>query len=126
MTTATETKTNHKYLINCQEGANHIERATISFILAVTASKTNEAAVFITSDAAQLCVKGGADGLVSEGLEPISDLIKQFVINGGKIWLCPVCAKVKGITEDDLIAGVEIAGAPKTIAFLASGAQVLA
>ncbi|WP_428356884.1 DsrE family protein [Methyloprofundus sp.] len=121
MTTTTE-----KYLINCQEGANHMERATISFILAVTASKTSEAAVFITSDASQLCLKGGADGLTSEGLEPIADLIQQFVQNGGKIWLCPVCAKVKGITQDDLITGVEIAGAPKTMAFLASGAKVLA
>jgi hypothetical protein len=45
----TTTKNQEKYLINCQEGANHIERATISFILAVTASKTSEAAVLITS-----------------------------------------------------------------------------
>ena len=120
------TENQAKYLINCQEGAQHIQRATISFILAVTASKTSDAALFITSDASQLCVKGGADGLVSEGLEPISDLINQFVENGGKIWLCPVCAKVKGINENDLIDGVEIAGAPKTMAFLASGAKVLA
>ena len=115
-----------KYLVNCQEGANHLERATISFILAVTASKTCETAVFITSDAAILCVKGGAGGMVSEGLEPIDSLIKQFVSNGGKLWLCPVCAKVKGISETDLIEGAEIAGAPRTMAFLAGGAKVLA
>ena len=41
-----------KYLINCQDGAKHAERATISFILAVTASKNAETAVFMTSDAA--------------------------------------------------------------------------
>ena len=115
-----------KYLINCQEGANNLERATISFILAVSASKEHEAAVFITSDAAQLCVKGGADGWVSEGLEPLSSLIGQFVENGGVIWLCPVCATVKGIQPSDLIEGAEIAGAPKTMAFLASGGVVLA
>lgn len=120
------TETKEKYLINCQEGANNVERATISFILAVTASKTSEAAVFMTSDAAILCVKGGSDGLISEGLEPIFNLINQFVANGGKIWLCPVCAKVKGISEQDLIEGAEIAGAPKTMAFLASGGKVLA
>ena len=123
MNTTTETKA--KYLINCQEGANHVERATTAFIIAVTASKTSEAIVFMTSDAADLCVKGGADGLVEEGLEPLSDLITQFVSNGGKILLCTVCARVKGITEGDLIAGVEIAGAPKTMAFLASGGQLL-
>ena len=119
-------ETTEKYLINCQDGAKDVERATISFILAVTASKTSEAAVFITSDAAELCVKGGANGLEYLGLEPLADLIGQFVGNGGKIWLCPICATIKGISEDDLIEGAEIAGAPKTMAFLASGAKVLA
>ena len=120
------TESTQKYLINCQEGAGNVERATISFILAVTASKTSEAAVFITSDAAQLCVKGGASDMVFPGLEPLEDLINQFVGNGGKIWLCPVCAKIKGITQGDLRVGVEIAGAPKTMEFLKSGGMLLA
>ena len=123
MTNSTEKSA--KYLINCQDGANHIERATTAFIIATTASKTAQAAIFMTSNAAELCVKGAANGLVEPGLEPLSDLMAQFVGNGGKIWLCPVCAKVRGITEDDLAEGVEIAGAPKTMAYLASGGQLL-
>jgi len=118
--------TNAKYLINCQEGANNIERATISFVLATTASKAAEAVVFITGDAAILTTKGGSDGLISEGMEPISDLINQFVGNGGKIWLCPICAKVKGIADSDLREGAEIAGAPRTMAFLEAGGKLLA
>jgi uncharacterized protein len=118
--------TRDKYLVNCQEGAGNVERATISFILATTASKTAETVVFITSDASKFCTKGGADGLQAEGMEPLADLINQFVGNGGKLWLCPVCAKVRGITEADLREGAEIAGAPKTMAFLASGAHLLA
>lgn len=123
MTNATQGK---KFLINCQEGEGHLERATISFILAVTASKENEAALFMTSDASELCVKGKADGLVAEGHEPIANLLAQFLENGGKIWICPVCVKTRGISESDLIEGVEIAGAPKTMEYLASGAMLLA
>ncbi|NQV45205.1 MAG: DsrE family protein [Rhodospirillales bacterium] len=123
MTTSVETP--QKYLINCENGANNIERATISFVLAASASKTSEAVVFITSDATNLCVKGGAEGLVYEGMEPISDLISQFTGNGGKLWVCPVCAKVKGITQDDLIDGAEIAGAPRTMDFLSTGGRLL-
>jgi predicted peroxiredoxin len=115
-----------KYLINACEGENNVERATISFILAVTASKTCETAVFVTSNASYLCVNGGADGLVAEGYEPLKDLMNTFVANGGKLWLCPACAKAKGIAENDLIEGVEIAGAPKTMAYLESGAKLLA
>lgn len=115
-----------KYLINCQDGAKHAERATISFILAVTASKSAETAMFMTSDAATLCVKGGADTLVAEGYEPLRDLLAAFLANGGKIWLCPACAKAKGITAGDLVEGAEIAGAPRTMAFLVAGAKLLA
>jgi len=115
-----------KYLINCQEGANNVERATISFILAVTSSKTNETAVFMTSDATMLCVKGNTEGMVADGYEPLSNLMATFVENGGKIWLCPACAKAKGLSDNDLMPGVEIAGAPRTMAFMASGAQLLA
>lgn len=115
-----------KYLINCSDGANDVERATVSMILAVTASKTAETALFLTSDAAAICVKGGADALRAPGYEPLPDLLGVFVANGGKLWLCPACAKAKGIVAEDLIEGAEIAGAPRTMAFLASGARLLA
>lgn len=123
---ATTTAATAKYLIHCEDGANNIERATIRFTIAASASKTSEAVVFMTSDAAALCVKGGADKLHQEGYEPLADLINQFVGNGGKIWLCRACAKARGISEKDLIVGAEIAGAPEAMAFLAGGAKVLA
>lgn len=116
-----------KFLINATNGANDVERATLSFVLALATSMNNaETAVFATADASDLCVKGGADSLVAEGYEPVSDLIEDFVENGGNIWLCPVCAKAKGITADDLRPGVEIAGVPRAMEFMANGAQVLA
>ena len=122
----THTQEREKFLINCDNGINNVERATISFVLAATASKTCETAVFATSDASMLCTKGGAAGLVAKGYEPLTDLMLAFINNGGQIWLCPACARAKGISEQDLIEGVEIAGAPRTMAYLASGARLLA
>jgi len=115
-----------KYLINCQDGQNNIERATISLILATSASKDHEAVLFLTADASYIAVKGGVNELVHEGMEPMSDLIAQFSANGGKIWLCPICAKLKGISDNDLLDNAQIAGAPKTMEFLANGGKVLA
>ncbi len=122
----TATQTNEKYLINAQDGTNNIERATISYILAMSSSKTCETVLFVSAEAAALCIKGGVEGLVSEGLESLADLQAAFLQNGGKIWLCRACAVAKGITAADLIEGVEIAGAPDSMAFLASGAKLLA
>jgi len=115
-----------KYLINCQHGSDDPEKAIISLILAVTAAKNNEAVLFATSAASQLCVKGGARRVRAEGYEAADNLLDTFIRSGGKIWLCPACAKAKNITEQDLVAGVEIAGAPRSMAFLASGGKVLA
>ncbi|MEJ2142220.1 MAG: DsrE family protein [Gammaproteobacteria bacterium] len=116
-----------KFLINCSYGEKDLERATVSFVLALSAASHNaETAVFATSDAADLCVKGGTDNLMASGYEPLSGLVDDFIDNGGMIWLCPVCAKAKGIRDEDLRPGVEIAGAPRTMEFMASGAQLLA
>lgn len=123
---STAQQANQKILINCQDGLNNIERATIAFILAVTSSKTSETAMFLNAEATQLCVKGCINDIVASGYEPLSDLVSVYLQNGGKIWLCPACVKAKKLTENDLMPGVEIAGAPRTMAYLASGAQLLA
>jgi uncharacterized protein involved in oxidation of intracellular sulfur len=118
-------KMSEKYLVNCSFGSDDPERATIAFILAFTSSKTNETAVFVTAEASYLLIKGEAEKVNAKGYEPIKNLIEGFVDNGGVIWLCPACVKAKGINENDLISGVEIAGAPKTMAYLASGAKTI-
>lgn len=115
-----------RYLVNCRDGADNPEQATIPLILAATASKTAETAIFATADAAQLCVRGGAEAIKAPGYEAAADLLRAFLDNGGKLWLCPACAKAKNINENDLVEGAEIAGAPRTMAFLADGAKTLA
>jgi predicted peroxiredoxin len=113
-----------KYLINASHGTEDLERATVAFILAFTSSKTHETAVFATSGATDLLIKSN-NTFQADGYESVTDLIHGFIENGGQIWLCPACAKAKGISQEDLIEGVEIAGAPKTMAYLASGAKTL-
>jgi predicted peroxiredoxin len=120
------TEDQQKILINWREGADDPEKATITLILAVTSSKACETAVFVAAEASELCRKGALDGIAVPGYEPLSDLLQAFLDNGGKLWLCPACVKAKGIIETDLVDGVEVAGAPRTMAYLASGAQVLA
>ena len=114
-----------KILVNCADGNNNTEKATVAFILAFTASKTHETAAFLTADGVHLALKGGAESVRAEGYEPLVDLLNGLVANGGKLWICPACAKAKGITEENLIEGAEIAGAPRTLAYLAEGAKTL-
>lgn len=113
------------YLINSSFGPKDLERATVPFILACSAANKATTKVFLTGDALNLVVKGRANGLTAEGYTPVKNYIDEFVGKGGKIWICRVCAGVMGVTEDDLVEGAALGGAPDTIAFLDDGAKVL-
>ncbi len=113
------------YLINSCFGPEDAERATVPFIIANAAAGKGDARAFLTCDALNLVVKNGADGVAAKGYTPVKTLIDEFVEKGGHIWVCKVCAAVMGITQDDLIEGAEIGGAPNTMAFLDEGAKVL-
>jgi predicted peroxiredoxin len=47
------------------------------------------------------------------------------VSNGGRILVCPPCAKVRGYTEKDLIPGATLAGAPAMLEVVKQGAATL-
>ena len=81
--------------------------------------------MFLTSGALNLVVKGGADGKAAEGYTPVKELIEEFTRKGGVIWVCKVCARVMGITQDDLVEGAEIGGAPNAMDFIENGGRVL-
>jgi sulfur relay (sulfurtransferase) complex TusBCD TusD component (DsrE family) len=50
----------------------------------------------------------------------------EFVGNQGKVWLCGACTKPRGITEDQLAAGVTIVGAARVVEEIAAGARTVA
>lgn len=106
------------YLVNSSFGPGDLERATVPFIIAITAANKGKSRMFLTGDALNLVTKGGAEGQVAPGYAPVKDLIAEFVEKGGHMWVCKVCAGVMGITQDDLIEGAEIGGAPHTMAYL--------
>lgn len=116
----------NKYLINAQHGADDIEKATVALIVAgAAAAMDSETAVFLTCDAVDMATRNGTDGLGADGYPAPAELIESFVDNGGKLWVCPVCAKARGIGADDLIDGAVITGAATMIGFVNDGAQVL-
>ena len=113
------------YLINNAWGTDDVEKATIAFIVGNAAAGKGEARVFLTNRAVDLAVKGKASGLQADGYAPVDELMGAYVEKSGVIWVCKACADAKGITQDDLIDGAELAGAGHTIGFLEAGGQVL-
>ena len=92
----------------------------------VAAAAEQEAIVLLTCDGVWLATKGYAAGVHRAGLEPLEEVMRAFVANGGRIWACGACTKPRGITEDDLVPGAAIVGAAKIIEEIASGAKTAA
>jgi len=78
--------------------------------------------VFLTSEGVRLAVKGVADSIHEEGLQPMADLLKNYLAAGGAFWVCSPCYKKRGYTESDLIEGATLVGAVKLVEFMTNDA----
>ena len=115
-----------RLLINCTHGREDPERATLAFVVGnVAASADQEAVVLLTVDGVWNATKGYADTISKEGFQPLKEIMKSFVANGGQIWACGACAKPRGISESDMANGAKIVSAAMVVEWLASGASSL-
>lgn len=116
-----------KLIFNCTHGKEDAERATLPFVAAnIAATVGQESIVLCTIEAVWLGTEGGSDGIAQPGLPVLGDLYREFVDNGGKVWLCGACTKPRGITEEQLVKGATIVGAAKVVEEVIAGAKTVA
>ena len=116
-----------KLIFNCTHGKEDPERATLPFVAAnIAAIAGQEAVVLCTIDAVWLGTEGGSDGIAQPGLPVLGDLYREFVDNGGQVWLCGACTEPRGITEEQLVKGATIVGAAKVVEEVIAGAKTVA
>lgn len=110
-------------LVSCSHGGEDPERATLSFIFGnVAAAADQPTAVLLTIEGVWLATKGYAEDIRKEGFQPLKEVMQSFTGAGGQVWVCGSCAKPRGITDADLIAGAQIVTAAHVAQYLASGA----
>jgi predicted peroxiredoxin len=115
-----------KILVNATHGKEDPERATLAFVVGnVSASADQETVVLLTIEGVRLATYGYSDDIHKEGFEPLKDVMRKFLDNGGQLWACGACTKPRGITEADLIPGAKIVTAANVVEYMASGASTL-
>ena len=103
------------------------ERSSVAWSVANTAAASDMAVtVFLVAAGADWARKGAADVARPNPLDPpVSEMIANVLESGGQILVCPPCAKVRGYTEETLIDGATLAGAPAMLAVVNRGAATV-
>ena len=103
------------------------ERSSVAWSIANSAIASGfEVLMFLVSSGVDWARKGAADQTHPNPLDPsMKDMIASFAAGGGKIHICPPCARVRGYTEEHFLPGAIIAGAPAMLEWVKAGAETL-
>lgn len=81
--------------------------------------------IFLTSSGVDLARRGAIDSTHVKPLEPLQDLVRDFLARGGTLWACTPCVKSRGYNEAHLIPGVVVTGASAMHELIKAGAATL-
>jgi len=110
MSTETNNSRDHLYIIS-NFSADDPDRVATPLVLANCAlAADSEAVIWLTMDGVELARKGAATTLPSKSFAPVAELLDVFIENGGRIGVCPPCAKSHDLAEDEFISGAEWVG----------------
>ena len=111
-------------LITC--GFND-ERSSVAWSVANSGINTGlEVTVFLAASGVDWVRKGAAEVAQLNPLDPpLSEMIDNFLASGGKILVCPPCARVRGYRDEDLLPDVSVTGSPAMHELIKQGAATL-
>jgi predicted peroxiredoxin len=116
---------NRELVILMTRGADH-ELSSVAFTIACGGITSGlKVCAFLTSSAVDLVRRRSVEMTHVPPLDPLKNLMEDFMGRGGTIIACPPCVKARGYTQEDLIEGVTIAGASVIHEKLKAGAASL-
>ncbi len=116
----------HEDLIIVMTKGINDEVSTVGLTLANGAMTAGmKVGVFLTSASCDLVRRNSVDHTHVHPMEPLKNLLHDFIDRGGKVWSCPPCTTARGYDDDCLIDGVEIHGASVIFERMKEGAVTL-
>jgi uncharacterized protein involved in oxidation of intracellular sulfur len=88
------------------------DRVATPLVLANSAlANGKDVLLWLTMEGVELARQGAAETVNTQSFAPVSELLDIYIENGGRIGVCPPCAKTHGVTEHNIIATAELMGA---------------
>lgn len=104
------------YLITVTHFDNDPDRVATPLVLANNAlAAGGDVLVWVSLEGVKLAKKDAANGLIPKSFPPVAELLSTFRENGGRIGVCPPCAKTHGVTPENLVENAEMMGGAAVI-----------
>ncbi|WP_309133572.1 DsrE family protein [Cellulomonas sp.] len=105
------TSTPRPLVVKTTSGTERPEATNQAFTVAAAAVAAGaDVSLWLTGESAWFALPGRAAELVLEHATPLPELLDLLVAEG-RVTVCTQCAARRGITADDVLPGVRIAGA---------------
>ena len=113
-------------VVKATAGADAPERCSQAFTVASTAAASGvDVSFWLTGESTWFALPGRAAEFELPHAAPLPDLL-DLLLASGKVTACTQCAARRGITPDDVLSGIRIAGAAVFVEEVtAEGAQAL-
>lgn len=108
----TKTENTNAYLFTLTAFGADADRVATPLVLANSAlASGGDVLLWLTMEGVELARQGSADGLSPRSFAPVRDLLDTFIEAGGRIGICPPCAKTHGVTDENKLPVSEWMGA---------------
>ena len=110
MTDQNNKTTEYLFTLTSFEGDG--DRVAVPLVLANSAlALGGDVILWLSLEGVELARRGSADKVTPKSFPPISELLEAFIESGGRIGVCPPCAKTHELTEESLVKSAEWMGA---------------
>lgn len=97
-------------VVKCTSGEDAPERCSQAFTVASTALAAGASvSLWLTGESVWMAVPGRAEAFALPHAAPLADL-RDAVLAAGTLTVCTQCAARRGLTKDDFLPSVRIAG----------------
>lgn len=101
----------NNYLFILTNISDDADKAALPLVLANAAlSADKDALIWLTLDGVALARDGAAEEVQPESFAPVKELLDIFIENGGRIGVCPPCAKTHNVTDNNKLEHAEWMG----------------
>jgi len=115
---------NGRVIVGCTHGEEDSDRVAVAYLTAGAAlDQGKEVVMWLSVEGVRLALRGYVDPIRAGQDPPIARLHQQFIENGGRFYVCPICFNERALNADELVENAELKGATPLMEFAGDNAM---